>query len=119
MTVSLSFRDCVNQLVAAIPRGRVMTYGQLADLAGQPGGARAVGGLAHFGDPSLPWHRVVNARGRLASGFPGGRIAQYQLLVAEGIVFSQVQIADYRLDLKLYLYQPGLSRVNSKPKNLF
>ena len=62
------FRTRVEALVARIPKGRVMTYGQLAALAGQPTAARIVGGIAHFGDPDLPWQRVVNKRGGLASG---------------------------------------------------
>ena len=70
-----NFRDQVEYLVANIPVGMVMTYGQIAGLVDRPRAARQVGGIAHFGDPSLPWHRVINARGGLASGYPGGRMA--------------------------------------------
>lgn len=80
-----SFRDRVEMIVAQIPRGRVMTYGQLAALCGNARAARIVGGIAHFGDPDLPWQRVVNKRGGLATGYPGGRRAHQQVLEQEGI----------------------------------
>lgn len=79
------FRDRVENLVAQIPEGRVMTYGQLAALCGSAQAARIVGGIAHFGDPALPWQRVVNKRGGLAAGYPGGRTAHAQHLETEGI----------------------------------
>lgn len=61
------------------------TYGDLAALAGQPTASRIVGGIAHYGSPDVPWHRLVNRFGGLASGFPGGREAQAQLLKQEGV----------------------------------
>jgi methylated-DNA-protein-cysteine methyltransferase-like protein len=79
------FREKVEALVARIPVGRVMTYGQLATLAGSPLAARIVGGIAHFGDTTLPWQRVVNKQGGLAIGYPGGRSFHKQHLEAEGI----------------------------------
>lgn len=81
-------KDDVEGLVAQIPAGRVMTYGQLAALCGHPRAARIVGGIAHFGDPTLPWHRVVNKQGRLASGYHGGRNAQKEHLEAEGVAVT-------------------------------
>jgi methylated-DNA-protein-cysteine methyltransferase-like protein len=75
----------VEIIVALIPGGRVMTYGQLAALAGSPRAARVVGGVAHYGDPELPWHRVVNKKGGLASGYHGGRLTQKEHLEADGI----------------------------------
>ncbi len=60
MEPEAGFRERVEALVAQIPRGRVMTYGQLAALCGNARAARIVGGIAHFGDPDLPWQRVVN-----------------------------------------------------------
>jgi methylated-DNA-protein-cysteine methyltransferase-like protein len=76
----------VEEFVAQIPEGRVMTYGQLAALAGSPRAARVVGGIAHYGDPDLPWHRVVNKKGGLASGYHGGRLTQKEHLEAEGVI---------------------------------
>ena len=79
------FRERVEAIVAQIPRGRVMTYGQLAALCGNARAARIVGGIAHFGDPALPWQRVVNKRGGLAAGYPGGRTGHAEHLRAEGV----------------------------------
>lgn len=86
--VEFGFRERVEALVAQIPKGRVMTYGQLAALCGSPRSARIVGGIAHFGDPDLPWQRVVNKQGGLASGYPGGRQGHKQVLEAEGVTVS-------------------------------
>lgn len=88
------FREKVEALVAQIPRGRVMTYGQLAALCGSPLAARIVGGIAHFGDPALPWQRVVNKSGGLASGYPGGRQAHAEHLRAEGVLVSDAFVVD-------------------------
>lgn len=68
-----------------VPYGRVTTYGDLAGLAGHANASRIVGGIAHYGDPNQPWHRLVNRFGGLASGFRGGREAQQQMLEQEGI----------------------------------
>lgn len=87
-----SFRTKVYAIVAQIPEGRAMTYGDIAVLAGQPIAARVVGGIAHFGDTSLPWHRVVNRFGDCASGYPGGKEGHRQVLEAEGF-----QIDNYRI----------------------
>ena len=59
--------------MSRVPHGIVATYGDLAALAGQPAASRIVGGIAHYGNPELPWHRLVNRFGGLASGFHGGR----------------------------------------------
>ena len=80
-----NFRQKVEQLTSQIPSGKVTTYGDLASMAGQANAARIVGGIAHFGPTELPWHRVVNRFGGLASGFHGGREVQAQLLAQDGI----------------------------------
>lgn len=98
-----SFRARVIELVAQIPSGRVMTYGQIAALCGNARAARIVGGIAHFGDPSLPWQRVVNKRGGLASGYPGGRRGHREHLEAEGIKVSE----DYRVNIEELLWWPS------------
>lgn len=82
------FKQRVEAVVAQIPSGRVMTYGQLAALCGNARAARIVGGIAHFGDPALPWQRVVNKQGGLATGYPGGRRAHQQVLAQEGITVN-------------------------------
>jgi methylated-DNA-protein-cysteine methyltransferase-like protein len=100
--VDRGFSERVNAVVAGIPRGRVMTYGQIAALCGNARSARIVGGLAHFGDPDLPWQRVVNKSGVLASGYPGGREGHKQALEAEGVRVSQ----DLKVDVRGLLWQP-------------
>lgn len=81
-----SLRDRVYALMAELPPGKVTTYGDLAAMAGSPRAARIVGGIAHTGPEELPWHRLVNAQGGLAIGFPGGQEVQRQLLEQDGIV---------------------------------
>lgn len=101
--VDSTFRDRVEDIVRQIPRGRVMTYGQIAALAGSAYAARIVGGIAHFGDPNLPWQRVVNKKGGLASGYPGGRAAHAAELEAEDIKVSD----DYYVNVQELLWRPG------------
>lgn len=84
------FRQEIERLLKTVPVGRVTTYGDLASVSGHPGAARLVGGVAHFGGDELPWHRIVNRFGGLASGYPGGREVQARLLAQEG-----VEIHDY------------------------
>jgi methylated-DNA-protein-cysteine methyltransferase related protein len=96
------FSDLVYEYVAAIPRGRVMTYGQLAALCGSPRAARIVGGIAHYGPEDLPWHRVVSKLGALAGNFPGGRSEQAHRLEAEGVEISP----EYTLDISRLLWVP-------------
>lgn len=93
-SVDPNFRERVEALVAQIPPGRVMTYGQLAALCGQPRAARIVGGIAHFGDPDLPWQRVVNKSGGLAAGYPGGRHGHAEVLQAEGVTVDSEMCVD-------------------------
>jgi methylated-DNA-protein-cysteine methyltransferase-like protein len=102
--MSNDFRERVEAVVRQIPRGWVMTYGQIAALCGNARAARIVGGIAHFGDPDLPWQRVVNNRGGLAAGYPGGRRGHKEQLEAEGIEVSE----DFRVDIGKLLWQPNL-----------
>ena len=97
-----SFKDAVQQVVSVIPSGRLMTYGQIAAICGNPRAARIVGGIAHFGDPELPWHRVVNKNGGLASGFSGGKIGHKQILEQEGFV-----VRNYEVDVARFLWWPN------------
>ena len=93
--VDQAFRDSVYALVAQIPEGRLMAYGQIAALCGKPRGAWEVGQIAHFGPEGLPWHRVVNKQGGLAGGWPnGGREAHAALLEAEGVKATPVFVVD-------------------------
>lgn len=97
-----SFKQRVEEIVSQIPSGRVMTYGQLAALCGNARAARIVGGIAHFGDPDLPWQRVVNKSGGLAAGYPGGRAGHKQVLEAEGLQVSN----GFKVNVQELLWMP-------------
>ena len=94
-----SLREVVYAIVAQIPRGRVLTYGAIAQLAGFPNHSRLVGFIMRGApDGQLPCHRVVSASGRLAPHFP----SQASLLAAEGVRLSPTG----KVSLKTYLWQP-------------
>lgn len=100
--MTTTYKQCIYKLVAAIPAGRVMTYGQIAALCGHPRAARVVGQVAHFGPENLPWQRVVKRSGDLASGYYGGKARHKRDLEQEGVKVS----ADYRVDIDKYLWWP-------------
>lgn len=94
----------VHALVRRIPRGRVMTYGQISVLLGGSLSPRAVGWALHGCPPGVPWQRVVNASGgcstdRLTDVPPG---LQRDLLESEGVEFR----ANGTLDLERYRFVP-------------
>ena len=81
--------------VRSIPRGRVATYGDIAELAGAPGAARAVGNVMRgCGDPSVPCHRVIAAAGGLG-GYGGHLERKRQLLRAEGLEVTPARIRGF------------------------
>lgn len=83
--------------IAAIPRGRVATYGQIAHLAGKPWGARQVAWILHSqsGKYRLPWQRIIGARGQISLPPGRGFEEQRKLLRREGVVVA----ASGRIDL--------------------
>lgn len=102
--VDADFNKRVYELVAQIPQGKVMTYGQIAALCGAAWAAWEVGQIAHTGPTDLPWQRVVNKQGGLAAGWPGGgRAAHKALLEADGVEVSD----DYTIDIKYLLWNPN------------
>lgn len=102
--VDESFKQRVYELVAQIPNGRVMTYGQVAALCGAAWASWEVGQIAHTGPSGLPWQRVVNKQGGLAAGWPnGGRAAHAEVLRAEGVEVAD----DYRVDIGKLLWNPS------------
>lgn len=97
------------QVVEGIPRGHVLTYGEVARLAGMSRAARRVGQALHRAPRGrkLPWHRVVNAQGRIS--FPAdssGYREQKELLQDEGVVFIEG-----RIDLQKFGYQGALDHL--------
>ena len=91
-------------IIKKIPRGHVMTYGQIAFIAGNPFGARQVSRILHSLSvkEKLPWHRVINSKGEISLGGEMGLI-QKSLLIDEDIVFS-----DQKINLRMYQYQPEI-----------
>jgi methylated-DNA-protein-cysteine methyltransferase-like protein len=106
----------IYRVVARIPRGRVATYGQVAELAGMPRAARQVGyALAALRDDSrgIPWHRVLNARGEIsARSEPGFEDLQRTLLEREGVRFDR----NGRVALDRVQWPPGMRLSNSKSR---
>ncbi len=103
-------------VIRRIPRGRVATYGQIADLAGFPGHARQVGYALYAlrEGTDVPWHRVINARGRLSLGavIPEGDVEQRIRLEIEGVEFD----ADGKIDLRRFRWQPKQGRKSAMAK---
>ena len=111
------YRERVYHIVCSIPRGRVMTYGQLAEILGDGYTPRTVGFVMHGSDDKTPWHRVINAQGACSTG----RIAlpsdkQQRMLAAEGVEFNERG----RCDLQSYLWIPRERKTRSKsqPKKI-
>ena len=89
------FARRVLALVRQVPPGRVVTYGDLARLAGRPGAARAVGTLMRTAQvPGLPYHRVIAAGGRLG-GYGGQEGLKQALLRQEGVPVSHGRVREF------------------------
>jgi methylated-DNA-protein-cysteine methyltransferase-like protein len=98
------YRERVYEIVRRIPAGRVMTYGQIAELLGEGYTPRTVGYVMHAADEeTVPWQRVINSQGACSTGrviLPPDK--QQRMLEAEGIVFD----ARGRCDLGRYRWTP-------------
>lgn len=113
-----AYRALVYAVVRSIPAGRVMTYGSVAALIPPPAGtewvsyrrirARWVGYAMTDCPADVPWHRVVNARGRISSRHGLGPGLQRALLAEEGVQFNQ----GGDLDLDTLLWTPELDWLN-------
>ncbi|MDT4897322.1 MAG: methylated-DNA-protein-cysteine methyltransferase related protein [Acidobacteriota bacterium] len=101
---SANYRERVYQIVERIPKGRVMTYGQIADILGEGYTPRTVGFVMHAADEEkTPWQRVINSQGACSTGrviLPPDK--QQRMLEAEGVIFD----ARGRCDLKRYRWTP-------------
>ncbi len=93
------------RVIARIPRGRVLTYGQVASAAGHPGAARVTVWALQSTD-GLPWHRVVAAGGRIALPGEAGREQRLRLRV-EGVQFRAGRV---RVDLHGWIPRPVVTR---------
>lgn len=96
-----NYFEQVYRMVRRIPRGRVSTYGRIAELTGNPGAVRAVGwalNALHGPDTGVPWHRVINARGCISLRDDSDILLQRKLLESEGVIFS----GNNRIDLRRF-----------------
>ncbi|MCW8879877.1 MAG: MGMT family protein [Kangiellaceae bacterium] len=97
------------QTVAMVPKGKVASYGQIADLAGLPGRARLVGKVLGYApkDMTLPWYRILRSNGQLAFS-AGSNEAEKQkgLLQEEGVV-----VLNNRVKIKDFGWQPSLGEL--------
>jgi O-6-methylguanine DNA methyltransferase len=96
MAAPTPFARRVLRVVAAIPSGRVATYGDVARLAGRPGAARAVGNIMReAAEPHLPYHRVIAANGMIG-GFGGSPHVKRARLAAEGHLLRGRRLPEFR-----------------------
>lgn len=103
MSNQSNFFDKVYSTVKLIPKGKVATYGQIAEMCGSPRASRIVGTALHRNPEPIviPCHRVVNRFGGLAPEFAfGGKQIQRELLESEGVNVSD----DFTVDLSVYLW---------------
>jgi methylated-DNA-protein-cysteine methyltransferase related protein len=100
----LSFTERTINIIKNIPRGKVMTYGQIAKYAGSPRSARQVVRILHSMSTkyNLPWHRVINSKGEISFKDDDAFSAQKQFLEDECIIFTKKHV----IDLKAYQYHP-------------
>lgn len=91
--MSASFDRDVYAVVRRIPPGRTATYGQVAAMLGRPRAARAVGGAMRRCPPGVPWHRVLNAQGRISRrARAAGMLTQRLLLEREGVTLRRGRV---------------------------
>ncbi|MGB8656315.1 MAG: MGMT family protein [Candidatus Zixiibacteriota bacterium] len=103
----------VKNIIRQIPQGKVATYGQIAALAGNPRAARQVVWILHSSAEKdrLPWHRVINSRGRISLKPNYGYEIQKELLGKEGLKFDK----NDNIDFRRYLWSPSCSAWRPKP----
>ena len=99
-----SFHQRAKDIIKRIPRGKVATYGQIAAYAGNPRAARQVAWVLHSSSQKdqLPWHRVINSKGRISLKRNYGYEIQRELLEKEGIEFDKHD----NIDFGRYLWSP-------------
>lgn len=99
------FTEKVIELIKQIPPGKVATYGQISFLAGDDSsGAKKVARILHSctEKENLPWHRIINSRGRISLTGEACKL-QRELLESEGIIFDESGVVDF----EIFLWIPG------------
>lgn len=112
------YRERVYEIVNAIPVGKVMTYGQIAEILGAGYTARTVGFVMHAADTeNVPWQRVINAQGACSTGKMTLPVnLQQSILEKEGVRFNQKA----RCDLNVYQWFPeGFVETEDEQPTLF
>jgi methylated-DNA-protein-cysteine methyltransferase-like protein len=108
------YRERVFRIVRSIPRGRVMTYGQIAEILGEGYTPRTVGFVMHSSNDKTPWHRVINAQGGCSTrGVVLPHDKQQRMLEAEGVSFNERG----RCELQKYLWIPAEPRGQRKTRS--
>lgn len=98
-----SFTQRVVHIIKNIPSGKVCTYGYIAEMAGNPRGARQVAWILHSSSQKydLPWHRVINSKGKIS--LKGDKYKmQKQLLEKEGVIFDSNDVIDFEQYLWIF-----------------
>lgn len=108
------FTHRVVEIIKSIPKGKVTTYGIIADYANNRLGARQVARILHSSSQKyhLPWHRVVNKQARISLKAGEGYELQRQLLEQEGVVFDE----NNRIDFDRFLWWPNQAGVRKTKK---
>jgi methylated-DNA-protein-cysteine methyltransferase-like protein len=103
------YRERVYEIVRRIPRGRIMTYGQIACMLGEGYTPRTVGFVMHGADESnTPWHRVINSQGRCSTArvvLPSDK--QQRMLEREGVRFDTTG----RCNLETFIWNPDQEKI--------
>ncbi len=104
MGIDSLFYERVVKIIRSIPAGKIATYGQIADYAGNPRAAREVAYILHSSSDKekLPWHRVINSKGCISLKRGRGYELQKKMLEDEGVVFDD----EDHVDLLRFRWQP-------------
>ncbi|MEJ8547404.1 MGMT family protein [Brevibacillus borstelensis] len=107
------FTERAVEIIRNIPPGKVMTYGQIAALAGSPRGARQVVRILHSMSKKhrLPWHRVINAEGQISLQEEESRTMQMLLLQGEGVEVT----GGRSINLKIFQFHPDMHPDSQSP----
>ncbi|MFW9879472.1 MAG: MGMT family protein [Candidatus Thorarchaeota archaeon] len=102
MKIPSFFTEKVINIIKNIPKGKILTYGFIAKLAGNPRAARQVSWVLHSSSKkyNLPWHRVISSNGKISMTSIEDKQHQRKLLELEGIEFFD----NFKIDLKKYLW---------------
>jgi len=97
----------VNEIIKSIPKGKIATYGQIADLAGNRFAARQVVWIlsSQSNLHKLPWQRVINSQGKIGLQGEGYKI-QKKLLLQEGVIFNEKD----KIDFREFLWKPKIKQ---------